>query len=255
MTGDARHLRRRAGRCATRSSARRDRHGGRARGSRRPRPSCATRATTAGAGRGDRRAHARRSCGSPANVHGSEESGADAVAARRCTSWRTATDCAARQILDNAIVVILPTQNPDGREADTRRNAYGFDMNRDWFARTQPETDGKLELLRQLPAACCSSTRTRWAARSYFFPPNADPIYHEIAGRSRSTGSTTSTARRCSDEFDAPAASRTSTTRRLRPVLHGLRRHRARDRLRRRRHDVREGRRRPRRRSGSTSST
>ena len=24
-------------------------------------------------------------------------------------------------------------------------------MNRDWFARTQPETDGKLELLRQYP--------------------------------------------------------------------------------------------------------
>ena len=49
-------------------------------------------------------------------------------------------------------MVILPTQNPDGREADTRRNAYGFDMNRDWFARTQPETDGKVEMLRQLPA-------------------------------------------------------------------------------------------------------
>ena len=49
--------------------------------------------------------------------------------------------------------MILPTQNPDGREADTRRNAYGFDMNRDWFARTQPETDGKLEALRRFPPA------------------------------------------------------------------------------------------------------
>ena len=40
--------------------------------------------------------------------------------------------------------MIIPTQNPDGREADTRRNVYGFDLNRDWFARTQAETDGKL---------------------------------------------------------------------------------------------------------------
>ena len=33
-----------------------------------------------------------------------------------------------------------------------RRNLYGFDMNRDWFARTQPETDGKLEVVRAVPA-------------------------------------------------------------------------------------------------------
>ena len=62
------------------------------------------------------------------------------------------TDCAAPPIRDNTVTVIIPTQNPDGRELDTRRNAYGFDMNRDWFARTQPETDGKLEALRQIPA-------------------------------------------------------------------------------------------------------
>ena len=48
-------------------------------------------------------------------------------------------------------MVLLPTQNPDGREADTRRNAYGFDLNRDWFARTQRETDGKLQPLRRYP--------------------------------------------------------------------------------------------------------
>ena len=84
------------------------------------------------------------------NVHGGEESGTDA-SLRVLYELAARTDCAAEEILDDAIVVILPTQNPDGREADTRRNAYGFDMNRDWFARTQPETDGKLEMLRQLP--------------------------------------------------------------------------------------------------------
>ena len=76
-------------------------------------------------------------------------------------------------------MVILPTQNPDGREADTRRNAYGFDMNRDWFARTQPETDGKLEMLRELPPQVFVDAHEMGRA-TYFFPPNADPVYHEI---------------------------------------------------------------------------
>ena len=84
------------------------------------------------------------------NVHGGEESGTDAEL-RVLYELADRDDCAARQILDNALVGIIPTQNPDGREAETRQNSYGFDMNRDWFARTQPETDAKLELLRQYP--------------------------------------------------------------------------------------------------------
>ena len=84
------------------------------------------------------------------NVHGDEESGADATL-RVVYELAARNDCVVNHILDKAIVVALPIQNPDGREASTRRNAYGFDMNRDWFARTQPETDGKLELLRQYP--------------------------------------------------------------------------------------------------------
>ncbi|MFC4529643.1 M14 family zinc carboxypeptidase [Sphaerisporangium dianthi] len=113
------------------------------------------------------------------NVHGNEESGADA-ALKTLYDLSDRDDCAARRILDNATVVILPIQNPDGREADTRRNAYGFDMNRDWFARTQPETDGKLELLRRYPPQLYIDAHEQ-GGTEYFFPPNADPIYHDIA--------------------------------------------------------------------------
>ena len=74
-------------------------------------------------------------------------------------------------------------QNPDGRELDTRRNAYGFDMNRDWFARTQPETDGKLELMRQYPPQLFIDAH-EMGRDGYFFPPNADPAYHEISDQS-----------------------------------------------------------------------
>ena len=52
-------------------------------------------------------------------------------------------------------------------------------MNRDWFARTQPETDGKLEILRKYPPMLYVDAH-EFGLSNYFFPPNADPEYHEI---------------------------------------------------------------------------
>lgn len=112
------------------------------------------------------------------NVHGNEESGADA-GLRVLYELAARTDCAAEQIRQQAVVIVLPTQNPDGRELDTRRNALGFDMNRDWFARTQPETDSKIELLRRLPGQVFMDVH-EMGTKGYFFPPNADPVYHEV---------------------------------------------------------------------------
>ena len=116
------------------------------------------------------------------NVHGGEESGTDA-SLRVLYELADRTDCAASTIADNTVVAILPTQNPDGRELDTRRNTYGFDMNRDWFARTQTETDGKLEALRDYPPVLFIDAH-EMGSKTYFFPPNADPIYHEITDES-----------------------------------------------------------------------
>ncbi|HEX5017398.1 MAG TPA: M14 family zinc carboxypeptidase [Actinomycetes bacterium] len=111
------------------------------------------------------------------NVHGTEESGADG-ALRVLYELADRTDCVVDTILDNAIVVVLPTQNPDGRFWETRRNLNGFDMNRDWFARTQPETDGKLELLRTYPPMLYVDAH-EFGYSDYLFPPHADPEYHE----------------------------------------------------------------------------
>ena len=116
------------------------------------------------------------------NVHGGEESGTDA-SMRVLYELADRTDCAARQILDGSIVVLLPIQNPDGREANTRQNFYGFDMNRDWFARTQPETDAKIEFLREYPGPLFVDDH-EMGADDFFFPPNADPVYHEITDES-----------------------------------------------------------------------
>jgi hypothetical protein len=113
-----------------------------------------------------------------ANIHGNEESGADA-ALQVLYELADRDDCAADQILNNAVVFIVPIQNPDGREADTRRNAYGFDLNRDMFARTQPETDSKIELLRQYPPIVLVDSH-EFGYYQCFFPPNNDPVYHEV---------------------------------------------------------------------------
>jgi hypothetical protein len=113
------------------------------------------------------------------NVHGGETSGADA-SLKTLYELAAGLSCAVKQRTDNLITVILPTQNPDGRDAARRQNEFGFDLNRDWFARTQPETDSKLQLLRRLPPQVFVDAH-EMGGRRYFFPPNADPIHHEIA--------------------------------------------------------------------------
>ena len=112
-----------------------------------------------------------------ANVHGNEPSGGDA-SLKLLYDLVDRSDCVATAIRNNALVGLIPTQNPDGRANDVRTNAYAFDLNRDWFARTQPETSGKLNLLWQYPPQLYVDEHEMGGAK-YFFPPNSDPIYHE----------------------------------------------------------------------------
>ncbi len=44
------------------------------------------------------------------------------------------------ELLDNIILIVVPNENPDGRTYNTRRNANGFDLNRDASNQTQAET-------------------------------------------------------------------------------------------------------------------
>ncbi|MFN2527044.1 MAG: M14 family zinc carboxypeptidase [Actinomycetota bacterium] len=117
-----------------------------------------------------------------ANVHGGEMSGADA-AVEILYELASRTDCEVADMLNNLVIGIIPTQNPDGRDISSRENAYSFDMNRDWFARTQPETDSKLKLLSRYPPVLFIDAH-EMGSSGYFFPPNADPIYHEISSES-----------------------------------------------------------------------
>ena len=59
-------------------------------------------------------------------MHGGEKSGTDA-ALRVLFELADRDDCAANQILENQVMVILPNQNPDGRDDSSRRNANGYE--------------------------------------------------------------------------------------------------------------------------------
>jgi hypothetical protein len=130
------------------------------------------------------------------NVHGGEKSGGDA-ALKTLYELASGLSCDVAKRNDNLVTVIVPTQNPDGRDASRRQNDYGFDLNRDWFARSQPETDGKVALMRGYPPQVYVDAHEMGGSQ-YFFPPNADPIHHEIAsedvdwinriGRANATG-------------------------------------------------------------------
>ncbi|RKN14967.1 carboxypeptidase [Micromonospora musae] len=113
------------------------------------------------------------------NVHGGEKSGADA-ALKTLYELAAGLSCEVAERNENLVTIIVPTQNPDGRDASRRQNDFGFDLNRDWFARTQQETDSKLELMRRYPPQVFVDAHEMTGSQ-YFFPPNADPIHHEIS--------------------------------------------------------------------------
>jgi hypothetical protein len=118
-----------------------------------------------------------------ATVHGNEQGVANA-AVHLMYELTARIDCTALAIRDNLLTGVLPLQNPDGYDTASRQNAYVFDMNRDWFAGTQPETSSKLALLGKYPPSVVMVDAHEMGGSSFFFPPNNDPIYHEIAPQS-----------------------------------------------------------------------
>jgi Zinc carboxypeptidase len=109
------------------------------------------------------------------SVHGNEPSGADAdLRLLRELAWRCDDP-----LLRRVVVVVLPVQNPDGHEARTRYNANGFDLNRDWLADTQPETEARLQALLAMPPLAYADQHEQGGS-AFFFPPYAAPLFHEL---------------------------------------------------------------------------
>ncbi|MHB1193015.1 MAG: M14 family zinc carboxypeptidase [Longimicrobiales bacterium] len=136
------------------------------------------------------------------NVHGSELSGGGAALAEAYHLLAARGDSTVDLILRESLVLIDPLQNPDGRarflfqnqlgaarwpDADAlaaerdepwpggRGNHYLFDLNRDWFAQTQPETQGRVAALLGFMPHIVSDLHEMGGNSTYYFPPNAVP--------------------------------------------------------------------------------
>jgi hypothetical protein len=72
------------------------------------------------------------------NIHGDEWEGTDA-ALRLIEHYATSNDPAVVETLERSRIYVVVTMNPDGRTDNTRVNASGFDMNRDFITASQPE--------------------------------------------------------------------------------------------------------------------
>lgn len=136
-------------------------------------------------------------------VHGPEASGAEA-ALGVLYQLAAGRDEETRRILESVVVLIDPLQNPDGHERhaqdvmrmrtalgvpvhpDARIHAgtwpgprtshYHFDLNRDWFTQSHPETRGRIRtMLRWWPHVAVDLHEMSYAS-TYFFPPPMAPI-------------------------------------------------------------------------------
>ncbi len=136
-------------------------------------------------------------------VHGNEISSTDAALMTAYHLLAAQGDARTAKIMGNTIVVIDPMQNPDGRarfvnnflaatgiapDADRqaaehdepwpsgRVNHYLFDLNRDWFTLSQPETRGKVAAIRQWNPVVVVDLHEMGGDESYFFSPAAQPF-------------------------------------------------------------------------------
>lgn len=135
-------------------------------------------------------------------VHGNEISSNGAAMVEAYHLLAARGDEAADRIMAESLVLIDPTQNPDGRarfvlqntiararwadpdplsaEHDEpwpggRVNHYLFDLNRDWFAQTQPESRGRVAALLDFMPHVVVDLHEMGGNATYYFPPNAIP--------------------------------------------------------------------------------
>jgi Zinc carboxypeptidase len=135
-------------------------------------------------------------------VHGNEISSSDAALATAYHLLASRNDADVELILRESLVLIDPLENPDGRarflaqnllgraarpdsepaaaEHDEpwpggRANHYLFDMNRDWFALTQPETRGRIALALDFFPHVAVDLHEMGGDSTYYFAPPAAP--------------------------------------------------------------------------------
>ena len=140
------------------------------------------------------------------SIHGNETSGADAALAS-IYHLIASTDTEVTSMLDNMIVVIDPMMNPDGRARFAksleqyrgtapnvddqsllhtgdwpfgRTNHYFFDLNRDFYLLTQPETQGRVALINTWRPQLIIDGHEMGAQSTFLMGPPRQPLNANI---------------------------------------------------------------------------
>lgn len=146
------------------------------------------------------------------SVHGNETTSSDAALAEAYHLLAATGDARVDAILRDAVILIDPLQNPDGRarflasnqqgraaapdpeplsaEHDEpwpggRPNHYLFDMNRDWLAQSQIETQGRARLGLEWSPQVVVDLHEMGGESTYYFAPPAEPANPHITPAQR----------------------------------------------------------------------
>ncbi|KAA3662843.1 MAG: hypothetical protein DWQ10_01490 [Calditrichaeota bacterium] len=140
------------------------------------------------------------------SIHGDELSGTDAALA---VAYRLAagTDDQTRKLRNELVIGIYPMENPDGRERYLaqmqqwggriashdrqslqhtgvwpwgRTNHYFFDLNRDWFILSQPESRSRMQLVVDWNPQLVADAHEMGSNSTFLFNPPREPINHHM---------------------------------------------------------------------------
>lgn len=147
-------------------------------------------------------------------VHGNELSSPEAACVTAYHLVAARGDDVVDGIRNNVLVILAPLQNPDGRDRFVhhfeqtvgaqpdaspvaaehvepwpggRGNHYLFDMNRDWFAITQPEIRAEVKALQQWYPLVFADLHEMGADSTYYFAPGADPYNPHLTAWQKET--------------------------------------------------------------------
>ncbi len=136
------------------------------------------------------------------SIHGDELSGVDA-ATQLIYQLAAGTDQGTLDLLEELVIIVDPTQNPDGRERYMsmiesfqshvpnynrramqhhgvwpygRTNHYLFDLNRDWILVRNPETKGRLATMLKWHPQLAVDAHEMGSNATYLFSPPRQPI-------------------------------------------------------------------------------
>ena len=140
------------------------------------------------------------------SIHGNETSGADA-ALGIIYHLISSTDLEITKMLEDMMIIVDPMMNPDGRDRFAksleqyrgtapnyddqslihtgdwpygRTNHYYFDLNRDWFYLTQPETQGRVKLINQWRPQILVDGHEMGGQDTFMTGPPREPINKNI---------------------------------------------------------------------------